>query len=354
MTSTAGVYWVHRTSAKGDGTTDDSSPIQDLIDTASAANGGIVYFQAGKTYACNLTLKDNVMLVGMGAVPKMAQIGSKLIAAGTGAVIDTPDGTTISNCGISGLHIYGLGAGTAVKGVRFRQVTRGILSNFTIEQCSDEGILLDHNIGSTLACFISNGLVQGCLLNQTRTEKSGVCDIGGTDHWIENIEATASVSGSLTSSNAYCGAWRLRGSTFMMRGCIGEISDYGFYLDSNPGINHFIACRADLNMGNGWEIAGQRNMFSGSLAWRNSRDTHNTYSGFKSLSTARLNLFSACFSGGLGSDTALAQKYGFEDLVTATSGRNVYVGCRGSNNATNEHYIDGAGADSATSTTSWT
>lgn len=348
-TSTAGVYWVHRTSAKGDGTTDDSTAIQDLIDTASGAGGGIVYFQAGKTYACNLTLKSNVMLVGQGTIAKHADVGSKLIAAATGVVIDTP-ASAISNCGIAGLNVYGLGSDTACKGIRFQQVTRGVIANFTVQQMADEAISIG---SSSVACFIADGLIQDSVLDTSRAAKIGALDLSGTDHYLHNLEVTTSQS-AITDSNLYLCALAIRGANSMLSNVVGEISDIGFYVTGNPAINRFVNCRADLNWGHGFEVDGQRNMFAACLAWRNSRGTHDTYSGFHVTSNARLNLFAGCFSGGLGSDSALAQKYGFEDLITASSGRSVYVGCRGTNNGTNEHYIDGAGADSDTSTTSWT
>ena len=63
--------------AKGDGTTDDSTTIQNAINAANTAGGGVVFFPAG-TYQINtsLNLKTKVILMGSGYASKLQCTGS--------------------------------------------------------------------------------------------------------------------------------------------------------------------------------------------------------------------------------------------------------------------------------------
>lgn len=356
VTATAGVYFVHRTGARGDGSHDDTTPIQDLIDTASGAGGGVVYLQPGKSYACNVTLKPNVKLVGGGALPNPSQSGGTIMkAAGAGPVVDTP-GSSAHGMSIEGIAFKGLGANTACQGVRLRTGSlRTLVKSCTFSNLADQAVLVD---SGAIACAVEDVIAQSCLLNHTRAAKIGVFDISGTDHFFHRCEVTGSLS-ALTSSDAYICAWAIRDANNFFESCVGEIADEGFYLvgdaSSKAFFNRFSNCRADLNFGHGFHLFGSfRNSFVACHAERNSQETNNTYSGFyvednSGVANGGRNLFAACIAESLASDTK-KHKYGFEDKVTATP-RNVYAGCRAFEYGTNAFYYDGgasAGPDTDT------
>ena len=60
------IYNVKAHGAKGDGKTDDTNAIQECIDKAKAAGGGVVYFPAGTYMVSGLELKSDVVLQGAG------------------------------------------------------------------------------------------------------------------------------------------------------------------------------------------------------------------------------------------------------------------------------------------------
>ena len=93
--------------AVANGTTDDTSAIQDAIDTASSAGGGVVLLPAG-TFLINghLVLKSNVKLTGAGPSATIIKAGAKFLAS-TG-----PDGgyPVITTDGASNVTIANLTA----------------------------------------------------------------------------------------------------------------------------------------------------------------------------------------------------------------------------------------------------
>lgn len=80
--------------AKGDGTTDDVIPIQDAIDAASAAGGGVVFFPAG-TYRITalLVVPSGVSMLG---APPAARINIDAAAVGAVSIAGTSSRTSLS------------------------------------------------------------------------------------------------------------------------------------------------------------------------------------------------------------------------------------------------------------------
>lgn len=316
------------TGAVGDGSTDDSSAIQELIDTLFAAKNGIIQFQS-KDYKVNLELKEYVTLQGTysgiginGKVTgsSVAAKGTRLIANATGAVIDTDDSGEISTLmGIKNMQIRGLGAGTACIGVHFRYVQRSIIRDVSFDNISDQAILSD----AGYANYFQNIFAQNCLLDQSQAAKIGVIDVGGTDHFLDNIESTASQS-ALTDANMYLCAIVIRGSNNFSTRVIGEISDIGIHVIGD--FNRFNNCRADLNFGHGIEIASGAdfNDFSICYASRNGAETDNTYDGYNI--TGKYSTFTGCRADSLTSD-GYNHRYGFNDTQGSSTSVNEYTGC---------------------------
>lgn len=326
------IYSVKDFGVVGDGTTNDSTNFQAAIDAVNAAGGGLLYVPFGE-YVCNVTLKEGVVLFGqpMTHVPWQTD-GARLIAAAAGAVIDTPV-TETRSCGVIGLGIQGLGAGTACKGIRFRDVTRGQVKGVTFNNLSDEGLLVD---STSIACVFEDILAQNCLLDRSQAAKIGAVDFDGTDHHISRVEATTSQS-ALSDANAYlCGAV-IRGDNCFVDSLIGEISDEGIHLTSGASLNRFVNCRADLNFGNGWNVIGTNNRFANCDAINNSQETTNTYDNW--LFTGGTNQAVNCMSL---SNIVKVSRYGFNDTVSSATTKNRHINPTSSGSGTAEFLNDNA------------
>lgn len=315
------LYDVREYGAKGDGTTDDSTAIQAAIDAATAAGGGVVVCPPA-TYRCNVVLKSGVTLTSgaeqYGYLATNPAAITTLLAAGSGAVVDTPV-TNVKCIAIHGINIKGLGAGTPCTGIRFRDVDYGAVRACHIFLVADEAILID---STSIACTFEDILIFGAVLNRSRAAVIGSVDISGTDHFFSRIEAGISgqTEGTVQSANLYCAAWAVRGDANVFEGCIGEFSDVGFYISGK--YNRFVNCRGDLNYGHGWHLSGATNNdFAACLALNNSRDTTDTYSGWRAEATAINNSFACCRAL---SAAAWVHKYGFDDAVTTFENPNIY------------------------------
>lgn len=314
-----------------DGETDDSAIVQGRIDRASlvaaatAEGACAVRLPAGTTRA-SVQLKQGVWLVGAGAEGGFGYLPSgpdqtELLAAGAGYAIDTP-ATHVKCCGVVGVNVRGLGAGTAVGGIRFRDVDYGTIKNVGIHSVADEGVLLG---SSCTACHLDGILVTQAVLNRSRSAVIGAIDLHGTDHWVGRIEAgiSGSIEGTLQSADMYCAAIVVRASSCFFDRAAGEISDVGFHVTG--AFNRFVGCRADLNYGHGWRLVGASlNQFATCQGLSNSQDATNTHSNYHVDANSLFNMFSNCYAESL---TAKKAKYGFEDLVTVATGKNQYVGC---------------------------
>ncbi len=336
----SGTVYAEWWGAQGDGSTDDTTAIGYALSAAESVDGGVLQLLA-KNYVANLTLSSagsNVTIRGLAPADWFAALGdyglTRITAAATGAVIDTPAASTLNNVTIENLYLCGLGAGTAAIGIRLRRVHGSMVRDCSFENFADQGIFLDDY------CMANHFMrLKGvnCLSNNTRTENNGVFQVGKptstliSDNYFTNCEMTASLS-AVSDANLYVNAWAVYGSVNFFQGCIGEISDIGFWVAGDW--NKFSICRADLNLGYGFYLTtgATQNQFLSSHALRNSQDTDNTYDGFHCENNGS-NFFIGCNSDSLPSDAA-QQRYGFYDDVSSNSSYNLYFGCNGSENNT--------------------
>ena len=198
-----GVYDVKAYGAVGDNVTDDTAAIQAVIDVAYAAGGGVVLLPAATYRVINLILKDGVVLYGSpgGYGYQVSSIERTVLRAyAAGIIVDTPAGGT-TGAAILGIDFQGLGAGTAVKGIRLRAGNWNQIKNVHLNNMSDEGIV----ISAGKADVIEDVLATNCVLDRTQAAVIGAVDIGGTDHYLNRIEATVSGSteGTVQSVNLY-------------------------------------------------------------------------------------------------------------------------------------------------------
>lgn len=309
---------------------DDSAMVQAAIDAVSD-RGGDTIIPANGEYRCNVVLKSGAVIKGTSSPRRSftdAPVRFRPFTEG-GYAIDTP-ATQITDAGVIGVVVRGLGVGAVGGGIRFRDVHGGYLEKIGAEQFQDEAVKVE---AGSLACTFRDIFAMNSLLNRDRASKIGVLDIDGTDHQIDGvIEATASLA-ALTAGGNVC-AVVIRGDVMRVSGIVAEISDVGMYLAPGASRNQFSNVRADLNFGRGWDIAGSSNMFSSCLALNNSQEADNGFSGFYAAPTTGVgNVFAACASS---SNLTNRQKFGFEDVVNSgTPGqRNQYTACNGTGNAT--------------------
>lgn len=186
------VYNVRGYGATGDGTTDDTTAVQNAI-TAAAA-GGTVYFPPG-SYVCNgLTLANsNVRLVGDGFSSKVFQ---KAGAADNTYLFSADSGSSVVANNISGLTFQNLY-------LRGRCDTDGFLehvhlialtgvSDVTIQNCllrgfRGDGIYFGSGLGSGVERHNERLIVRGCNFDGiNRENRNAISVIDGSDVIISN------------------------------------------------------------------------------------------------------------------------------------------------------------------------
>lgn len=310
-------------------TDDISSYVQANIDKLSDSGGGTILFPAGRYVINNIILKDNVALKGADTIRGRA---SQLFQTAAGGTMIATDNSANGNCSISNFYIQGIGDGTST-------ISSGVVVNLlscaitgcTFRFFNDSAIVFSAN---SIASFIKDTFVYNAVMNRTRSSFTGASHIGGTDHYLDNLESGCSLSG-LSSANMYCVGIALVGADCFCDAIHGENSDIGIYIGGSNGRNRLTLCRGDLSFAHGYYIDTINNMLSSCLSYKNSLDTNNTYSGFYLTSNALGNTLAACrqFTP---SATANSSKYGFEDHSSTSNNyqKNSYVGCSSQNHVT--------------------
>lgn len=246
--------------AEGDGTTDDTTAIQDAIDEVAATTGGIVAFTPGKTYrAGGLELKTGVILNGFGDGVKWADnnMTAKITPptgwAG-GWVVDSAV-TQIRNAGVIGLGILGgvAGAGSPdTGGIRIQDGDWCTVDSITVGSVSLGAV----NVNGTANIIRGNALSNTWEWRGTLSADEGVLKCTGTDFWIENnqvnglTELSSTISTTLDDLHKCANLFSL--FTSWIIGGNGEFSEVGWKIslyesvvmgirgDTNPGVGIYI------------------------------------------------------------------------------------------------------------------
>ena len=217
-------------------------------------------------------------------------------------------------------------AGLLVDG-RKNKTTRG-LHHFagkednllTIEDChfrnfGREAVLIEGGIQHSIRdVFARNSLLSDDYL----TKRRGTLDIGGMDHFVQNVECAArrgTKSGNSAAIIFRCGV------SWIGPGVLGEVSDLGIVVARSASNNDFIGCRSDLSQTHGWKVEGPQNRFVSCGAYRNSLSGSKKYPGF--LIDSNLNNLVACYSASVGGQPV--HSCTVEDTASA-SGPNRYIG----------------------------
>lgn len=148
--------------AKGDGTTNDLSVVQALINSVSSTGGGAVYFPRGNYLITGLTVPGNVFLVGAGASATFLSYQGE---AGLVGIDYTYKSTSYNVGGYSGLTPYNIGS-VAAAAVRtpastdaFSKSQRYSFTDFAIRGVSGNnvGIILGDSATAAIQRFFIQG-----------------------------------------------------------------------------------------------------------------------------------------------------------------------------------------------------
>ena len=194
------------------------------------------------------------------------------------------------------------------------EITNG--DNWMIEDCSFNqfgGRAIHWVSGSAIRINKNNAL--NCMKVRTGwSDYTGVFDLNGADGMVTQNEVTASMASGYDTG--YICALRHNGGNGFYSQNIWEISEHGVYIDPDEGyLTTFINDRADVNLGHGWIVAGDKNRFIGCRGYRNSQQTTDTYDHFRVTGTR--NLFVACEADEESTDTKKA-KYALNDQSGAS------------------------------------
>lgn len=333
---------VKRFGAKGDYNgstgTDDTTAFQNALNSGAK----MVRVPKGDYLIGSITIPAGTQLVGAwpGGIPgRYADNPSRLVAkAGTtGYLIDTEATTQKHGIVIHGLGLKGLGAGTALGGIRLRNCYRGQIISCAVETFADHGYYTD---ASCTAARLHSCFAQGCLQNRTRTQKDGVAHLLGNDNSILNCELSASMPSTKSDSNLYICGVVLGGANATISGfTVIEFNDVGIHIPGtfSAARHRIIGARSEFNCAYAIENLGGGSLFQGCHLINNGLDTDATYPAVTtSGSNGVRNRFHGVIAWSDGSQTN-RPSYAFAD--SAGNPPNEYLGCFGFNMRTADYNI---------------
>lgn len=314
------------------GDVNDSVAMQALVDRISSTGGGCIYMPHNK-YTMSWVPKRYVSYVGAtwGATRNVSGSGAvnrwgTVIVAPDGApwICDTGVGGALS-IGFLGIDFQGKGLAGAGGGLNLRAGTNNpIVRSCGFNNFAEQAIVMNGQIGHFTDLVGTN-----CLLNRTRTVKSGVFEIRGADNFADNIQGNTGITGIVSSDLFLCGIL-IGGANNYYHNLEGELSEVGIHIETTGAIHKLVNCRADLNFGHGFSGSGY--MAANCHALNNGTAATNTYNGWDIGPRA---ILTGCTSDSGGTNRV---KYGFGFQTGADSAVEVSQpslnGCRSIGHAT--------------------
>lgn len=272
--------------AIGDGVTNDTAAIQAAIDAMATAKGGTVYLPAGRFYAVtSLTLRTGVSLVSAsGAYAYLAGVqgarGAVLRGTQAGAwVIDGASSAT--TMAIRGVNVA---CQNLANGIRFNNASWSKIQDVCVDGSVDQAIYLK-STGPSVANSLVDILVTNAVLNRTRAAVTGAVEVEGTDHYLDRIEATPSLTqGTITDANLRVAAIYLKGDNHFISKLVGEFADIGIYAACSG--SRISDVRADHNGGHGIYVTGSENQWSNPTSQTNGLAASGVYDGWWATTNA--------------------------------------------------------------------
>jgi parallel beta-helix repeat protein len=244
-----GIINVKSYGAVGDGTTDDTEAIQDTLDAAETAGGGIVYFPKG-TYlvSTGLTVGNNITICGAGYSSIV-----KLDSGNTTKVFSNNDTSTgNSNITIRDLKIDGNKAnrtGNLDYMIYFDNVDNVLIENIFFYNSRWDDIFLQSvnnykinniysencrmvSVGTYYLC--SHGTISNCYVYNLVAAEAGLFGhsyrINGTDVVVENCIADGCGDAAFVVNFADS-TWDTRAKRVTLNNCVAiDTRDFGFFV----------------------------------------------------------------------------------------------------------------------------
>ena len=293
-----------------DSTTDNSPAFAEAL---SAAQVVLIPMSGSPTSYYRLTepieMAQNQALIGLGGFQYPgAGLMTRIAGSFAGPLVT---GTDVHAVTLRGIAFGGAPNEATSQAV---EITNG--DNWMIEDCSFNqfgGRAIHWISGSAIRLNKNNAL--NCMKVRTGwSDYTGVFDLSGHDCMVTQNEVTASMTSGYDTG--YICALRHNGGNGFYSQNVWEISEHGVYIDPDEGyLTTFVNDRADVNLGHGWIVGGDKNRFIGCRGYRNSQQTTDTYDHFRVSGTR--NLFLACEADEESTDTK-KPKYALNDQSSAS------------------------------------
>jgi hypothetical protein len=292
--------------AIGNGTTDDTTAIQNAIDDMATDGGGTLYFPPG-VYAVtdSLVPKSKVLLLGSGFTSTNDagyEAPVRIVGDGGFAIFDS-GAAAVYDFGMDGFGLIGSETDSGSRGIYAENANNWTIRNVFGSGFANQGMFIR---GGVAGVYENIWMQRACMKRADHSTYVGAVQFGDATHYLSDpIGRYIGGYCSYTSgygSGYHCGLL-LGAPNGVFEFCQGSWSETGIKTLASVSDNMRLTnCRADHNRGHGFDIAGQNASYLGCIALNNSRATDATYSGFRVRN-----------GGNTFSDNWITETYGFTE-----------------------------------------
>ena len=234
LLSSTGTYTVDQFGAYGDGVHVDTTAINNAIAWVSTTTNGTLGFTHG-TYLANITLLDNVTLVGISyESPSISWSGKcPILIVGQGGNVPVINATNVNNntVGVVNLAVTGgISSGVYTNTIGINIPNAGTIHNCSVTNTYYQGVYVG-GVGANIRnLFITDALKARAAI----TSQMGALHIANySDHIVSDIEVQVgnqNYGNTYSSLNLYCAAIYVNAANCFFDKCIGELSDIGWFI----------------------------------------------------------------------------------------------------------------------------
>jgi hypothetical protein len=272
--------------AKNDGSTDDTAAINLAITAAcNTGQGGVIFFPAattaGKFYmlsgsATPFTITCNGLIFrGQSgqSTTTSNNMASQLDAPSLNAPMFATSGQRFQ-LEWDSLEIVTGNVNSSAQGINLGNVQTALIHNNLFAGFGSSAIV--STTGNSVQLY--NNTIISCLLSRPSVD-TGCIDLSTNDNIAQgNLVQCAIGSSAGNIGNGHSYDWAVRGGTSHFTDNIGDLCQHGWLVTG--ALNNFTANRAVLNQGNGFNVTGNSNIFTGNKSFTNSQTATNSFDGF--------------------------------------------------------------------------